>query len=52
MILERSCELAVLARELGDRDLVKRFEACAHRAAPVVGASRSLVARMGRSIKL
>jgi electron transfer flavoprotein alpha subunit len=46
-ILQRSCELAAMARELGDKDLADHLKTVAQRAGAAVGASRTLIARIG-----
>lgn len=45
-ILQRSCELVPLARELADPEIISLLNAVAQRAAKHVGASGSLVKRM------
>jgi hypothetical protein len=49
-ILQRSCELAVLADELGDATLAALFTAAAQRAAGRVDASPALVERIRRDL--
>ncbi len=49
-VLHRSCELAVLAEELGDQTLAALFRTAAQRAAARIGASSTLIERIQRII--
>lgn len=49
-ILQRSCELSVMARELGNEDLEKRLIGAAERVGAVVGASKTLIASIVRGV--
>jgi hypothetical protein len=49
-ILQRSCELAAYARELGDERLTALLDKAAELAAAHVGASRTLLERIRRDI--